>query len=222
MRTKTILLSGVVAALSGASLMAQVYSLNAVGYINVTCPPGFSIIADHLYANGNLTPQYISPLLDSQLLDGAHNGVELFKFVSGSYASFTVNSSAAWSTPTVTTTTFNPGEAAFLYNPFSTNITLTFVGTVPQGNLTNSMVQGFNLVSSIVPQSGAIDTVLGLTPAVGDEVFQLALGSYVTDVINGSGGWSTGAAPVPAVGEGFFYYTPTASGENWVRTFNVQ
>ena len=69
-----MILSGVIAALSGASLMAQVYSLNAVGYINVTCAPGFSIIADQLYASNSVTPQYISPLLDAQLLIAVNSG----------------------------------------------------------------------------------------------------------------------------------------------------
>jgi hypothetical protein len=218
MRTKTLLLSGVVAALSSATVMAQVYSLNAVGYINVTIVPGFSIIANQL----NTTNNDISPLLDSQLLDGGHIGVELFKYnaAGGSFSSFTTTASG-WSSAGVTTTTLNPGEAAFIYNPFLTNFTLTFVGTVLQGSLTNSLLQGFNLASSIVPQSGALDTALGLVPNSGDEVFILQTsGSYTADTWTGIA-WSTGSAPVPAVGQGFFYYTPSASGLSWVRTFNV-
>jgi hypothetical protein len=199
--------------------MAQVYSLNAVGYINVTLVPGFTIAANQL----NTTNNNISPLLDSQLLDGSHDGVEIFKFnaAGGSFSSFTVSSTAAWSSAGVTTTTLNPGEAAFFYNPFLTNLTLTFVGTVVQGTTTNSLVTGFNLASSIVPQSGALDTALGLVPNSGDEVFILqASGSYTADTWTGIA-WSTGSAPVPAVGQGFFYYTPSATGLSWVRTFNV-
>ena len=104
--------------------MAQVYSLNAVGYINVSCPPGFSIIANQL----NTTNNNISPLLDSQLLDGNHNGTILFKFsTSSGYSAYIVSSAASWSSTSVTNTTLNPGEGAFLYNPFTTNFTLTFL-----------------------------------------------------------------------------------------------
>jgi len=82
MRTKTLLLSGVVAALTSASLMAQVYSLNAVGYINVTIPPGFSIVANQL----NTTNNNISPLLDSQINPDGVSGLNLctfYKFANG-------------------------------------------------------------------------------------------------------------------------------------------
>jgi hypothetical protein len=219
MRTKTLILSAVVGALSSVSLMAQVYSLNAVGYINVSCPgPGFSIIANQL----NTTDNNISPLLDSQLLDGQHNGVELFKYsTAGGYNAFVVSSGAAWSSTAVTNTTLNPGEAAFIYNPFSTNITLTFVGTVLTGSLTNTLNAGFNLVSSMVPQTGALDTALGVVPGHGDIVFTFSTtGGYSADLYNSSGNWSAnGLAPVPAVGQGFFYYS--AAGANWVQNFSV-
>jgi len=98
---------------------------------------------------------------------------------------------------------------------------LTFVGTVMQGNLTNSLLQGFNLASSIVPQSGALDTALGDVPNSGDQVFILnASGSYSPFVWNGVA-WNTGTAPVPNVGQGFWYFTPNAQGLTWTRTFNV-
>jgi hypothetical protein len=221
MRTKTILLSGVVAALSGASLMAQVYSLNAVGYINVTVPNGFSIIADQLYSVNQSTPQYISPLLDSQLLDGAHNGVEIFKYSPTSGYTTLITTSGGWAGP-ASTTTLNPGEAVFIYNPFPTNLTLTFVGQVPQGSLTNTLLQNFNLASSIVPQAGAVDSALGLTPHAGDEVFLYDSVNGYSTFIAVTSGWAGGVAPNPAVGQGFFYYTGNAAGVSWTRTFTVQ
>jgi hypothetical protein len=58
MRTKTLFLTAL-SSMSALGLMAQtstnVYSLNAVGYINVVCPPGFSMIADQLWASGGNT-----------------------------------------------------------------------------------------------------------------------------------------------------------------------
>jgi hypothetical protein len=244
MRTKTMILSGVIAALSGASLMAQVYSLNAVGYINVTVPGGaggaFSILADQLFATNQSTPQYISPLLDAQLLDGNHNGVEIFKLSGGSFVTLVVGQAsgqpAAWSSPaTAQATSLNPGEAVFIYNPYPTNFTLTFVGQVPQGNMTNSSLQGFtalnsgfSLISSIVPQTGAIDSVMQLGQGVanpGDEIFLLdpVLGysTSVATLVNGIFSWQP-ASPSPAVAQGFYYYTSSPSGVTWVRNFSVQ
>jgi hypothetical protein len=86
MRTKTLILSGVLAALSGASLMAQVYSLNAVGYINVTVVGGgaFTMVTDQLYngtaVNGVMPAQYLSPMLDSQLLVPANGGLIVYAY----------------------------------------------------------------------------------------------------------------------------------------------
>jgi hypothetical protein len=212
MRTKTLLLSAIVGALSSASLMAQVYSLNAVGYINVSVPPQFSIIANQL----NTTNNNISPLLDSQLLDGNHSGVTLFKYAGG-YSSFSV-SGTSWSSTAVTNTTINPGEAVFIYNPFTTSFNLTFVGTVLTGSLTNSLLSGFNLVSSMTPQSGPLDTALGLVPAVGDTAFPYA-GGYSPDSYGGSGWSVNNAAPSIAVGQGLFYYS--AAGQKWIQNFSV-
>ncbi len=226
MRTKTLLLSGVVAALSGASLMAQVYSLNAVGYINVTVAPGFSIIADQLYATNQQTAQFVSPLLDSQLIDGAHNGVELFKYNSVNGYSILIATGTGWSGPAASTT-LNPGEAIFIYSPFTTNFTLTFVGQVPQGSLSSTLNQNFNLASSVVPQSGALDTALGLVATPGDEVFfyDPVNGYSIYIATSTAGQWQAPSGfpsnPTPAVGQGFFYYTSSATGISWTRTFSV-
>jgi len=231
MRTKTLVLSAIVGALSSASLMAQVYSLNAVGYINVTLAPGFQIIANQL----NTTNNNLSPLLDSQVGDGNHDGLEFFKFNGSTYTTLVTDSinlpAPPWDGP-ATSTTLNPGEAVFVYNPYSTNITLTFVGTVLQGSLTNVLVKGFSLASSLVPQAGRLDVDLGLTEVDGDEIFQFnpATKSYVTyvgDSINlpappwdGPGG-AFPASPTVAVGGGFFYYTTVTGGNPWIRSFTV-
>jgi hypothetical protein len=199
-----------------------------VGYINVTVPSGFSMMADQLYSVNQSTAQFVSPLLDSQLLDGAHNGVELFKYSNANGYTIMIAGSGAWQGPAATTT-LNPGEAVFIYNPFTTNMTLTFVGQVPQGNLTNTMFQNFNLVSSIVPQSAALDDPAGpaLVPNAGDEVFLYdSINGYQIYVASGTTGvWqhpaSLPAAPTPAVGAGFFYYTSKAAGVTWTRTFSV-
>jgi hypothetical protein len=250
MRTKTLLLSGVVAALSSVSLMAQVYSLNAVGYINVTCPPGFSIMANQL----NTTNNNISPLLDSQLVDGSKDGTTFFKFAGGAYSTLIVDSFSVnpfpWDETYATNTTLNPGEAVFVHNGFSTNLTFTFVGTVLQGTLTNSaMTHGFSLISSLVPQSGRLDIDLGMPEVDGDTLFifdtaKAAYQPYIGDSFSTTGQpWDPPGGqplnPTVAVGQGFFYHGGVAVGQTidyngsttpgtasfytnlWVRTFKV-
>ena len=48
MRTKTLLLTAFVGALGFTAAQAQVYSVNAVGYVNKSIPAGFSIVANPL------------------------------------------------------------------------------------------------------------------------------------------------------------------------------
>jgi len=228
MRTKTLLLSGVVAALSSACVMAQVYSLNAVGYINVTIPPGFSIVANQL----NTTNNNFSPLLDSQIASDGGYGLDLctfYKFVTGApnpYTilqpdSFSVNA-FPWDQTYATNTTLNPGEAVFVKNNNATNVVVTFVGTVLQGSLTNQSLvgPGFNLISSMVPQAGRVDVDLGLPEVDSDIVYvynpstasspgwQTYTGDeFATDPQlqpwDGPGGQP--ANPTVGVGQGFFY-----------------
>jgi hypothetical protein len=237
MRTKTLILSGLLAALSGASLMAQVYSLNAVGYINVDVPPGWSMIADQLYLTNQQTAQSIDAVFGPQLLNGTSTSAdpyvncEIFAWANGAFqpALFVTqqpNQAADWSSPTFAQeTTFNPGQGAFIYNP-NADFQITFVGQVPQGTVTNQMVQGFNLVSSIIPQSGAVDIDLGIQPAALDEVFLWQDGAYeavniCVSVTSSATNWSYGYSSTNFVGSSFFYYAESATPNPWIRTFNI-
>jgi hypothetical protein len=227
MRTKTLLLSGVVAALSSASLMAQVYSLNAVGYINVTCPPGFSIIANQLNTGNNVITNLIQ--VDPA---GSMDGDTIYKVTAGHYSSLiadSFNPPYYWDGADPTLTTLNPGEGAFFLNVAATNITFTFVGTVLQGSLTNTLANGFNLVSSLVPQGGNVFSDLGVNldttgASDGDTVYIMNSGHYASSIVDSYSGPSYldgNQSPVVTVGQGFFYLRENASMIQWVRTFNV-
>src|SRR3982751_6594621 len=53
MRTIALLLAAAFAAAGVATSMAQVYSVNAVGYVNVNIDPGFSMVSNPLNAADN-------------------------------------------------------------------------------------------------------------------------------------------------------------------------
>jgi hypothetical protein len=234
MRTKTLVLTAL-GSLSALGLMAQtgtnVYSLNAVGYINVTLPPGYSIIADQLIATGGNT---ISNLVNDT--SGSLDGLTYFKWTGSKFNYDTANAqfgSGQNGWPSGGQDTLNPGEAAWFQNPFTTNVTLTFVGTVPQGTNTVALPVGFSMISSPVPQAGTLSTVLGFTNVTaGDVVFAWVNngtggGSYVdggdqvTPPQFGTGynsEWSPNE-PTIAVGQGFWYQATAAV--NWTRVFSV-
>lgn len=212
MRTKTVLLSAVCGLIGSAAAMAQsVYSVNAVGYINVTCPPGYSMIANQLNASTNTI---------YSLLANAVPGCQFFKYGNGGYTTFTFDEfDLVWYPANDPAATLAPGEGGFFSNPTSTNITFTMVGEVVQGALKNSLPVGFSIRSSIVPQAGLLSD-LGLPGAPGDQVFQYANGEYKTftfdefDLV-----WYPAPGPSVNVGESVFLFE--GAQKDWNRTFNV-
>jgi hypothetical protein len=234
MRTKTLLLTAALTALSSAALMAQtnVYSLNAVGYINVTCSPGFNMIADQLISTNNS----IGSLLNDA--SGAYDGVIVYSwngtgFTHDAGDSQLSGTATGWDNNGVIT--MNPGQAVWFKNPNKTNMVLTFVGTVPQGTLTTTLAGSgaFTMASSQVPQGGDLVTNLGLTNFNnGDHVFVFnntnGTGGYITYTADNLGGEGTGGLwdapgdPQVAVGQGFWYQTfKTGATVTWTRTFSV-
>jgi hypothetical protein len=114
--------------------------------------------------------------------------------------------------------TLSPGEGFWLRNPSAEDLTITLVGEVPQGTLTTDLVEGFNLVSSQVPQAGLIETDLGLPVEEGTSVYNYdpAAGYSISTIDFGA--WSP-AEPTVAVGEGVWVRAISAGG--WTRDFSV-
>jgi hypothetical protein len=205
MRTKTLLLTAALSAAGLASSMAQaVYSVNAVGFVKVTVPAGFSMIANPLKAPTNTV---------GSLFADAPDGTTVYKYDGTNYS---VNGKdfGEFANPTQP---LEPGEGAFIQNG-GTPFDVIFVGEVMQGSLSNAIPAGFSIKSSQVPQSAQLDTVLGFPAVDGDLVFRYnnATGAYQTHTYD-FGAWDT--APVPNVGESFF--VSKAAAANWTRTFNV-
>src|SRR6266513_2058939 len=67
MRTKTLLLAAVLSAAGVASSLAQVYSVNAVGYVNVTLTAGLNLICNPLKVTAGNDLTHALPLADADV-----------------------------------------------------------------------------------------------------------------------------------------------------------
>jgi len=206
MRTKLILTTAALGIASSLGAWAQVYSVNAVGYINVTIPAGkYQIVANQLNTGGNTVNEVIPTTQD---------GVIIYKYTQGS--GYSINAyDAGWGTPAQV---IKPGESFFLFNPTASDLTITFVGEVPQGSLSTPLVAGLNLVASQVPQAGALTGALGYTATDGDQVYKYGAASGQYEIFSFDAGWGP-SDPNIAVGEGFFLSKLGAG--TWTRTFSV-
>ena len=197
MRTKALLLTAAVFAAGLVGASAQVYSANVVGYVNVPIKAGFNLIANPLNTTNNT--------LDN-LFPNAGFGDQIFKY-NGS--TFDISTYIGFWSPG---NTLNPGEGVF-YNNGGVSNSVTFVGEVLTGNLTNNIPSGFSIRSSQVPQSDTLEN-MGFPAGFGDQVFFYRNGGYVPSTYIGF--FSPTAQP--AVGEAFWVNSGT--GGSWTRTFN--
>lgn len=192
------------AAAGVASMSAQVFSVNAVGYVNVTIPKGFSLLSNPLNADKNTV---------GGTLSAAPDGTIVYTFGAGGFSA-NIKDFGEFGAPDAS---FAPGGGAFVLAqaPF----TVTFVGEVPQGALSNPLPKGLSIRSSIVPQEGALDTVLGFPAADGDSIFQWDnVGAKYKQSDYDFGAWG-GAAPTVKVAEAFFVRKAAAG--TWTRNFSV-
>jgi hypothetical protein len=226
MRTKTLLVAAAVGAAGIATSMAQVFSVNAVGYVNKTVPAGgFALISNPLKAATNTVNALFQPVPPGFQVfiynPGKGFDVGTFDDLEGAFVPASVGSA-----------TVNPGQGVFVKNPTTSPVQITFVGEVPQGTLTTPLVVGLQIVSSQVPQAGTA-AELGLPSKVadgasaGDQVYQFIVNSstasenqkyYVSTFDDLEDGWLPALKSLD-VGDAFFLNRVKAG--NWTRTFNV-
>jgi len=210
MRTKTLLLSAVLSAAGVASSLAQVYSVNAVGYVNVTLTAGLNLICNPLKVTAGNDLNHVLPLSDTDL------GTTVYTYDTSFHSASYLGAAVGW----LPNLTVAPGQGFFI--SIATGKTVTFVGEVPQGTDSNIPVSnGLSLIASPVPQSLVLDAML--FPAdLGDTVyfFRGTPKAYVSASCLGAGvGWLPPANATPAVGEGFWASKGTAA--TWTRNFSV-
>jgi hypothetical protein len=211
MRTKTLLLAAVLSAAGAATSLAQVYSVNAVGYVNVNLDAGLNLICNPLKNTAGNQLNNVLPLTDPDVgtTVWTYNGAA---FVSSTYLGTTIG----WTPNNIVA----PGQGIFI--SINAAKTVTFVGEVPQLADSNlPLTAGLSLISSPVPQALALDA-MAFPAGVGDTVYfyRGAAGAkaYASSTFLGSPiGWTPAA--VPAVGEGF--WASLAAAATWTRNFNV-
>jgi hypothetical protein len=200
----------------GASVMAEVTSVNVVGFVNVTLPTdGWYILANPL----NNTNNNLSTLLNPST--GLPATVDCYTYTPGAgYVNYSYYGDLGWN-PDVP---INPGQAFWLNvtsdgaGGVNAPFKLTFIGEVPQGNLTTPLSTGWNLVSSQVPQAGNLTVDLGYTSADDDDLYTWEGGNWVDHSPDLAGGFNP---PVQlGIGQGFFLFKTSAS--SWARNFTVK
>jgi hypothetical protein len=216
MRTKTVLLTAALVAAGSLAANAQVFSVNAVGYVNKTVlSRGFALISNPLIAPTNT----VQALLTGQVPQDTQ--IFVWNLTTRAFQSDQYDTEFGWGE--LANQQLTPGGGFFIKNNSANEIKITFVGEVPQGTGANSLktplVPGFQIVSSQVPQAGT-PTELGYVAANEDQIYQWSVSGqrYEVAAFDTEFGWS----PEPRaldVGEAFFLNRKTAG--TWERSFTV-
>jgi hypothetical protein len=213
MRTKTLLAIAAVMAACVATSEAQVFSVNAVGYVTKTIPTNsFALISNPLRAATNT--------IDA-LFAGVPDGTQVFLFNTASGFQSGTFDSLDGSFGAIGQRELLPGQGAFVRNPSTTEpLQITFVGEVMQGNLETQMPAGFSIVSSQVPQAGTAAELQFPQVSDGDQVykFNAATQTYQISTFDELDG--AFSPPVTLeVGEAVFVRLNAA--RTWTRNFSV-
>jgi hypothetical protein len=199
--------------------MAQnVYSLNVVGYINLTLQPGFNLIANQLDADGTMTNNFATNVFSTNLPGGSR--IYAFNAAAAGYQILSWNGTKWIGQQAPVNAALAPGQGMFVSLAGTTPTTLTLVGQVIQGTNVTPLVQGLQIVSAIPPISAGLQTGLGYMPTAGDRVYfyNAAAQGYQIKSFNGTK-W-IGGEPTPNVGDAMFFQSATAT--NWTQAFTVQ
>lgn len=240
MRTKSFLAAAALIAAGALTSQAQsnVYSLNVVGYVNLTVKPGYNLLAAQLKNSTGSTA--INATLTN--VTGLAEGSTFFKWNAGAQdfteaAVFiaTPPDGPAWyfsdfSGPT--TDVAARGESFFVFNAGGTDATITLVGEVPQGSDSVSVPNNYGFLADTVPAVQEVitngfpvadgSTLTTFNPLTQD--YTEALVGIATPPDGPAWYLSDFSAQVqfaPAVGQGFLYNTP-AGAATWTRNFTVK
>jgi hypothetical protein len=146
-----------------ARAQSTVYSLNVVGYYNVTLLPGWNLLANQLIETNNNANFVLfpPPSADGSLLCRFNPTTQSF------YEPSTYLDGAGWfgplGDPNDPELNLPLGEGFFVWTPVTW--IATFAGEVAQGTLSNSLPANYSLKASMIPQGGTLSSDLGF-PAI--------------------------------------------------------
>ena len=219
MRTKILLSTAAIGMAGMMGAMAQadnVYSINAVGYVNMELGNGFTMFAnplDNQAEGGNSL---------NNLLADTPPGTTVFKFEGTAFLDPAINfgPDAGGFTPNLE---LNPGEGAFIQLAVDAPITATMVGEVMQGSLANPIPAGLSIRGSMVPQEIDPDIAdFGFPAAPGDTIFSWNADTQAyndASIFFGAdaGGWT----PDVTIGIGESVFVQAQNAGSWDRDFSV-
>jgi len=222
MRTKVLLGLAALAVGLSTSVAQNVYSLNVVGYYNVSVKgnAGFTLCANQL-VNGTNGINQVIPTADV--------GAQVLTFVNNDYVA-DIFDGTAWldaNSGDPSTTSLPTGKGFFFGTAGgSPNSTLTFVGEVRQGDVSLALPGGTSLVGTTTPQALELSAANSFPQSVGAQVlyFDNTISDYIAYINDGTQ-WldANSGNPVvltPAVGQGWFWQDVGAN--SWTRNFTVQ
>jgi hypothetical protein len=184
--------------------LAQIYSANVVGYVGIRLLPGFNLVANPLSTESNLM---------SQVHLSAPPGTMFYTYSPSTGFSIT-EYDGDW-VPNGNAH-IPPGTGYFIR--VAKEATMTYVGEVLQGQLSLPITEGFNLVGSMVPESGRLTQDLKYVPSEGDMVYTFDTYKGYSIATYDGGEWVP-SEPYIKRAEGFWIRTGTA--KNWERNFVV-
>jgi hypothetical protein len=125
-----------------------------------------------------------------------------------------------WSIPGMS---MNPGEGVIIENPGAAFV-VNLVGEVKQGNLSNSVPDGFAIRSSLLPVGGGVVSSLGFPMANDERIHRMTNtnGSYTIYYHFGtspSGFWSPNPPGEPAPSTGEAFWSEKHNSQDWIRNF---
>jgi hypothetical protein len=237
MRTKALICAATLLAAGAATSMAQnVYSLNVVGYVQLSLTNGFNMVANQMDFDGTGVNNNITNVFGTNLPVSTH--VYAFNPVTQLYFSTATWSGSTWVAGAGVAPGLQPGSGVWVQLPAGqgtpTPLTVTLVGNVFQGNKALSIVgnaspRKFQISSLVPPISVGIETgnfstgqPAGYPAAVSDQVYfynAVGKGYFPTRTRTSTAGTWVNGEPVPAVGQAF-WLAPT-SARTWNQNFTV-
>ena len=173
------------------------YAARALGYVTLTVPAGYSLVANPLSNGGNRV---------SDIFPSAPSGSTLSKFnaMTGKWEANTFID--AWSQPGMT---LAPGEGA-VFNNVGAAFDVVLAGFTPWAETTLGIAAGKSVVSPRLAKGGLLSSRLGMPMVDGLKVELLnnATGKYDAYTVS-AGAWSP-AEPAVALGQAFIVTAPSA------------